>query len=138
MVASLVFENNNWFLVNVEPFLRRLNMVNVSQVTNLSLFEPWDFQKKGSFWAAYEKVKGCKKKIQIFRWLTNSTFRPLKDANGTELLNAVENLEGNVSLSGESLREHAICLVAAKLHLIEKCNNPFQGFGSQSRRELFE
>jgi hypothetical protein len=137
-VPSLVFENNNWFVLNVEPFLRLLNMLNVSEVRRLSLFERWNLQKKADFWEVYEKVKGHRKKIQIFRWLTNSTFRALKDGDHGELLNAVDNLEGNVALYGEELREHAIWLVATKLHQIEKCSTANQNIGWSGRPDLFD
>jgi hypothetical protein len=87
-----------------------------------SIFERWDLQKKLWFWTAYEKVKDHRGKGQIFRWLTNATFRALKDANEEELMIAVENLEGDVSLPAEKLREHAVWTLASKLHDIEKCS----------------
>jgi hypothetical protein len=118
-VPSLVYENDNWFVLNVEPCLRALEMLNVTELAALSLFGRWDQSQKELFWSSYEKVKKKVKKVQIFRWLTNSTFRAVKDADDDELMNAVENLEGDDLLSGEKLREYVIWMVAAKLHDIE-------------------
>jgi hypothetical protein len=123
-LPSLVFENENWFVLNVEPFLRVLEMLNVSELAELSMLGRWDQRQKELFWSSYEKVKNRPKKAQIFRWFTNSTFRALKDADEDELMNAVENLEGDDLLSGEELREYVIWMVAGKLHQIKQTNVP--------------
>jgi hypothetical protein len=119
-VPSLLYENGRWFVLNVEPCLRALDMLSVSEVMCLSIFERWNIQKKLSYWTAYEKVKEHPKKAQIFRWLTNSTYRALKDATEGELAIAMENLEGDTSLAGEQLREHVLWSLGSKLHDIEK------------------
>jgi hypothetical protein len=121
-VPSLIYENDNWFVLNVEPCLRALGMLNVTELAALSLLGRWDEGQKELFWSSYEKVKKKVKKAQIFRWLTNSTFRALKDAVEHELLNAVANLEGDESLSGQELREYVIWMVATKLHDIHQAS----------------
>jgi hypothetical protein len=120
----MVFENGNWFVLNVEPLLRLFGMLNVSELTEISLFKRWDLVERELFWESYDKVKSHSKKLWIFRWLTCCSFRALKDADEDELMVALENLEDNTPLVGEELRQYLIWVVASRLYDISKAAPP--------------
>lgn len=112
----VVFDSGVFIVNNVEPFLRKVGMKSVAEVKELSIMVPWDPSRKERFWATYEIVKTQKNKLEMFRWLTQCSYREVKDASEEELAHAVENLEGEAA---GDLRGTVLWLVANKLHVIE-------------------
>jgi hypothetical protein len=103
-------------LTNVEPLLRLLNMLSLSELADLSLFRRWDDNQRRCFWGCYEKLTGHEKKSIIFREVTHCSFRAITAADEDQLLIAMENLDGDTSLTGAELRENVLWLVGHQLH----------------------
>jgi hypothetical protein len=119
-VPQVTFEGEVWVLRNVEPLLRKLEMLSLSELTDLSLLKRWDCNQRRSFWSCYEKLAGKEKKLMIFRDLTHSSFRAIKDTDEDGLLNAMENLDGDTSLTGEVLRENVLWIVGNRLYHLSR------------------
>ena len=92
---TIISENNQLYIMDVEPLLRKLNLFSLKEVEKLSIFNKWTAQDKDNFWNYNNLLENSNKKLKIFRAVTDANYYAIKQANNQQLLNAIDNLNGD-------------------------------------------
>ncbi|OHT14740.1 FHA domain containing protein [Tritrichomonas foetus] len=121
-IPSISLDNNEFLIQDIEPFLRKLDVLSVKEVEKVSIFNKWSADDKETFWRYYNIIAHSLKKSRIFRKVTNSSYWDIKDADNEQLRNALENLEGD--LQTNNLREEVMMKVAYSIYHLEYVKPP--------------
>lgn len=114
--CEMIREEAKIIVNNVEPLLRRLGICSVADLRKLSIMKPWSEDDRATFWNWVERVSKSKKsdKKEMFRWLTQSNYRAVFNANDEGLRAALSNFEHEAVETG--LRETVMWIVQSRLH----------------------
>ena len=123
---------DNSLVHNVEPLLRKLGMRSVSELQEMAVTVPWGASQRERFWNAWTIVREKERKFMMFKWLTNSTYRRLKDETEESLRNVVANLEGDTATPPDKLREYALWLIGMKIDRVDEAHTKIRPTESHS------
>ena len=130
--APEIIDNGGLFVHNIEPLLRKLGMRSLAELQDIAVTVPWDVERKERYWKAWEIVRKKDRKFMIFKWITNATYRRLKDESEEALRNVVCNLEGDEAVELKELREEALWLVAMRIDRVDEAQNKIRRVESVS------